>query len=109
MVMMLMTISQDERGESDDREAVKETQLEVGKQFFIEKQWQHKVLCRVLSVCILIFLFANVVYFQREDARGAMHDQGTICHKVNISYQKGWLAIAKLLTTFTFHFSIFNA
>ena len=80
--MMLMTITQDERGESDDREAIEETQLEVGKQFFIEKQWQQKVLYRVLSAFFLVF-FYKVVYFQREDARGAMHDQGTICHKVN--------------------------
>ena len=81
---MLMTITQDERGESDDREAIEETKLEVGKQFFITKLWYHKLLRRVLSVFILIFFFTNVVCFQREDARGAMHDQGTICHKVNI-------------------------
>ena len=39
--------------------------------------------------------FTNVVCFQREDARGAMHDQGTICHKVNSqnwqwSWQQRW-------------------
>ena len=38
MVMMFITITQDERGESDDREAIEEAELEVGKQFFIEKQ-----------------------------------------------------------------------
>ena len=51
---MLMTITQDERGESDDREAIEETQLEVGKQFFIEKQWYHKLIRKVDSVFILI-------------------------------------------------------
>ena len=50
MVMMLMTITQDERGESDDREAIEETELEVGKQFFIEKQWYHKLLSTVEGV-----------------------------------------------------------